>query len=139
MSLVRGLERGGFWKVPREHLRPLGLFPGFVVRSDSRLLRATELSTAKPERRVASLDTCAPLPNLPNRPWVLKVPSALFSQRRSRGAPPPAPRTNSPTGSDARLPFLLLVSCHCRWGPLRLRAPELQGRRGLQPLLSLWP
>ena len=109
-----------------------------IPGADPRLLRATELSTAKPEWRVPRLDTCAPLPNLPNRslgpqsPLGAPLPAAV-----PRGAPPPPPRTNSPAGSDACLPFLLLVSCHCRWGPVRLRAPELRGRRGLQPLLSL--
>lgn len=58
--------------------------------------------------------------------------------RRPRAAPPP-PRTSPLAGSDARLPLLLLVSCHCRGGPLGLQAPGLHGRWGLQPLPSLWP
>lgn len=53
-----------------------------------------------------------------------------------RGHPP---QTSSLAGADARLPFLLLVSCHCRRGAVRRQTPELPGRWGFQSPPSLLP
>ena len=68
--------------------------------------------------------------------------STLLSQplrpRRSREARAP-PRMSSLAGWDARLPFLLLVSCHCRCGPLRCRALGLPSRWGCSRCLRCGP
>lgn len=82
----------------------VGQLPGFVVRADS-TPGPPQNSTAKPERRVLRLDTCAPLPNLPNRSLGPQTPP------RSPSGGPAGPRHPTPTnsaGSVARLPFFLL-------------------------------
>lgn len=111
--------------------------PGFVVRADSSSF-GLETRPRSPERRVPRLDTCAPLPNLPSIPGSSNSPP-----RSSPSGGPAGPATPpGPTPLPARTPaylFLLLVSCHCRWGRAGLRTPELQGRRGLQRSFAVAP
>lgn len=126
---------------PQCHLpRP----PRFVARSDSRSLRATELSTAKPQHRVPRQSTCSPL-SKPSKPTLgsqrpLRTPLPLALGRAGLAKPSHPPETSSLGRLGLRLPFLFLVSCHCRCGPLRRRAPGLPGEwRRLQLLRLLWP
>lgn len=72
-------------------LRP----PGLLAGADSRLLRAPELSTAKPQLRVPRRGTCSLPQHLPNRSSDLKDLSALLSQPRSVAPAPRSPTTPS--------------------------------------------
>lgn len=134
----RSFRRGRFWKIPRERLGPAGPSPSASrppARPDPRFLRATALSTVKPQYRVPRRSTWFPPPPkaLPNSPSDLKDLSTRLPQLLSAGSGPRSPAIPSeelPSGSDARLPFLLLVSCHCRCGPSRLGALGLPSRWG---------
>lgn len=137
---------GRFSKAPRKHLLPPGHLPrppGLAARADPRLLRATEVSTAKLLLRAPKPGTCSSPHSPPNRASSSEHLSALFSQTLSvapaQRSPAPAsdrPLTGPLVGPDARLPFLLLVSCHCRCGPLRRSDAE---HLGFLAGGELWP
>lgn len=140
MSLVRGagaaaIREGSARHSPSDLQGHLSGPPGLIARADLRLPRATEPSTEKPKRRVRRQGTCSP-PSKPSTPILrpqrpLRTPLLAALGRADpvrRGHPP---QTSSLANSDARLPFLLLVSCHCRRAALRPQTPELPGRWGI--------
>ena len=148
MSLVRGAGAVAIWEGSARH-SPSDLQghlpgpPGLIARADSRLLRPTEPSAAKPKRRVRRQGTCSP-PSKPSTPILkpqgpLRTPllAALGGADPVRRGHPP--QTSSLANADARLPFLLLVSCHCRRAALRRQTPKLPCRWGLLSPPSLWP
>lgn len=88
--------------------------------SPTRLLKA-------PQERPSSLrELSHPSPNCPGS----RPPRAV----------PPMSGTKSVASFDSRLPFLLLVSCHCRRGPPRPGAPGFLNPVGAAAaLFAVWP
>lgn len=93
-------------------------------------LRTIGFATLLRSRSCASLKP-APVRSATHRHLQSGPPASETSRTLSRKCPrsrppravPPLPGTELVAGFDARLPFLLLVSCHCRRVPPRPGAP----------------